>query len=260
MPDLNEVWAKFNRACEHEQMIDTTLQAFLDEHDPYHVTHNSENDGWYRFRWSVRPDVHPPLTAFSLHFGDMLYNLRASLDYLVWQLALANNATPTDRHAFPCVCEEAGWDSAVGDRLKGIERRWIDAIGDLQPFHAAKRGDDARLHWLAMLHHLNNVNKHRLSSPSVWSLAEFAHRIEFLRETGQTEVPFEFPSGPIEDDAILFGHQLAGVAGRDFQVHMDEAPTVQITFRDGLDHDWKRADLIGWVRGAIAVFEPAFPS
>jgi hypothetical protein len=41
---------------------------------------------------------------------------------------------------------------------------------------------------------------------------------------------------------------------------MDEKPPLRVAFRDGLNFDWKNRDLIEWVGGAIAVFEPAFSS
>ncbi len=254
---LHGVWAKFNRACEHHKAIDRIFQAFLDD-DPYSVTHKLEADGWYRFRWRVRGEP-PPLERLSLLYGDALYNLRASLDYIVWQLVLANNGTPTQEHAFPCVRDEKNWASAVGQRLQGIERRWINEIADLQPFNATHRGDP-QLHWLAILDYVNNINKHRLPTAAVWKLGEFRVRFDFLKPSPEADIPVNFPDEAIEDGAELVSHLLPGVPGEDFNVYVDQTPSVQITFADGLDYAWSRPDLIAWVRDAISVFEPAFGS
>jgi hypothetical protein len=72
----------------------------------------------HHFRWNIREE--PPRTEFALIFADMLYNLRAALDHLVWQLVIANNNDPSlSRTAFAAAQTQHQWASAQGN-LVGV--------------------------------------------------------------------------------------------------------------------------------------------
>ena len=86
----------------HADTFDALGSRLIQSH-PYGFTQKMEADGWYRVRWKQLAPIDPPLEQFALVFGDILYNLRASLDYIVWQLVEVNGATPTSSTSFPCV-------------------------------------------------------------------------------------------------------------------------------------------------------------
>ena len=78
----------------------------------------------------------------------MLYNLRASLDYIVWQLALMNgrSRTPATLY-FPCTLRSKDWKSAAGNQLKGVDSRWVDEIRRLQPFDTGTVRTQSCIRW-----------------------------------------------------------------------------------------------------------------
>lgn len=136
-----------------------------------------ESDGWYRLRWKLQAPL-PPLEQFALIFGDMLYNLRASLDYIVWQLVEVNGATLDWRTAFPCIKNSVNWASAVGQNLRGVDPAWIREIERLQRFDPGHTGQRPEIHPLAILDHVNNLNKHRLLPATLVTASRVRHTIK----------------------------------------------------------------------------------
>ena len=65
--------------------------------DPPHALHF-----WWRIR-DRTPEEEKKFADLSLIYGDILSNLRGTLDYLIWQLVLAAGNQPTERTSFPCV-------------------------------------------------------------------------------------------------------------------------------------------------------------
>jgi hypothetical protein len=254
MADLSGVWAKLDRACEHLEAFDRTLAEFLDaEPNPYLISHEMEPDGWYRFRWHVQADA--PRQRLALIHADALYNLRAALDYVVWQLVLEAGGTPTTQHAFPCVKKSKNWASAVGYRLQGVDPRWIAEIARLQPFDMSHGGQRPEIHMLAIIDEVNNLNKHRLLPATMMLLGIWAPRLHFRPDSPAAEMEMAL-TPEIEDGAEFFRFRF--VPPVDFEVEVDEDPTIRVSFPDGLNHDWTLAQAVAWVRTAIAVFEPAF--
>lgn len=252
MADLTGVWAKFHHAEAHLEAFDASFRDFL-ESEPYGVAIDFDSDASaYSLTWDVTRD--PPLDL-SLVNGDLWGNLRASLDYLAWQLVLAGSGAPTDRTAFPRVEKRQNWASAVGDRLRGIDPVWIAEIEKLQPYH---RADPAR-HQLSLLDSINNIYKHRLLPPVVLTVAET--RLIISGGLGREFRGENFFQRPVEQGAE-FMRIAVGQGGPvdDLQVHMDRGTVFRISFSDGLGDSWDTEDVFAWVRDAIAVFEPAFTS
>lgn len=255
MADLVSVRAKLSRADEHRQVFDRLLGRFLDE-DPYSIAFEFDPDtGWHSFRWVVRHN--PPLEDFALIEGDFLTNLRGALDYLAWQLVLAAGNQPTIRTAFPAVIKPQHWASAVGDRLAGIDSAWIAEIEKLQPYHRPQRPE---LHPLALIDHLNNINKHRTLPVTLMLAQEWRCTINTEPMPAGGQLRFDsFQDRPIEDGAEHFRFRWEQTR-QQLDVDMDEAPFFRVAFSDGLNHDWTNDEAFHWVSRAIALFEPAFPS
>ena len=119
------------------------------------------------FSEELRPDVGDKIWIFrgetpivpieySIRLGEILYNLRSSLDQLVWQLTHANYRVPTHRHEFPIFDDESRFNNAVKTKLAGVSLRSLARIKEMQPF---RRNDK----WSALktLHSLCNIDKHR---------------------------------------------------------------------------------------------------
>ena len=98
--DMSGVWARFDLACEHLGTFQGTLGAWLSSNGPT-LTQQIEPDRRHVYRWSVRRE--PDITEFAVVAADMFHNLRAALDYLVYQLVIANGKVPRPRqNSFGC--------------------------------------------------------------------------------------------------------------------------------------------------------------
>lgn len=98
----------------------------------------------------------PPLA--SMLVGEIVYNLRAALDYAVFALARANTGTDVPGTQFPIDADPATFDARSGGRagrafLRGVHADHVDVIRHLQPF--------AGCQWTALLRDLSNPDKHR---------------------------------------------------------------------------------------------------
>jgi len=105
-------------------------------------------------------DTKEPVPArFGLIAGDCLQNLRSVLDYLVWQLVIANGEKPGRWNAFPVCQTSDGYAGAIrNDRLKGVAPEAQEIIKELQPAFLPKGKNPRAIH---VLDELTNENKHR---------------------------------------------------------------------------------------------------
>ena len=79
MPDLSGVRAKLEWAAEHRRAYDGLFESYLASH-PYSIAFEFDPDtGWHTFRWRVTAE--PPLERLALILGDIVGNLRSTLDY-----------------------------------------------------------------------------------------------------------------------------------------------------------------------------------
>lgn len=122
---MSIVRAKLDRAKFHADAFSTAWDRFY-HGGAYAFTMKMDVDPpnalhfWWKLR-DCRPDEEKAFTDFSIIYGDMLTNLRGTLDYLAWQLVLAAGNQPTVRTSFPCVKRMGDWPSVAGDRLKGVD-------------------------------------------------------------------------------------------------------------------------------------------
>jgi len=154
MNRLDMLAVKTDRAKKHIQDLDATIYTFLNSH-PYEVSihHNCYTD---RVEWTLdrATDIPLPISALA---GDAIQNLRSALDHLVGQLVLANGRTPIDGvTGFP-ICDSPKKYASAKRRgvIKGVHARAEAIIDGFKPYDTG----DVDL-W--RLHHLNNIDKHRL--------------------------------------------------------------------------------------------------
>ena len=261
--DMEIVYAKLDRAKFHAKDFTDRWGEFLDSGAyQYTIRYDAEPPHELHFVWEVRaesPSEAEVLTSLSLIYGDMLINLRATLDYLVWQLVLASGNTPTMSNSFPCVKHPDDWGSAKGGRLAGVNGAWIKEIRDLQPF---KRGNPPERHLLAVLDLINNINKHRALPPVKVLLENFwvdiTGDIGGRRVTVNTHIDRPMEDG-VEFFSVVFDPPLKKLdLGR-----YTELP-LRVSFDDGLDHSdgwgYTNKDLIDCVSSTVGVFENAIAS
>jgi hypothetical protein len=124
---LDRARLKLARAEEH-------INAFGEESVPYlnsNFCHlDFHDDGEFRNAFLVVSE--PPPMHLSVILGDCLHNIRASLDYLAWELVIANNSTPSTKTAFPIFDTERKYKKRDARMTAGMPGRAITLMEELQ--------------------------------------------------------------------------------------------------------------------------------
>jgi hypothetical protein len=161
--DLTDVLAKLTRSQEHAQSVKNEVRAWMDRH-PYSLTKQANAD-YTRYSLFLRENEPPPLRRWTLIIGDSIHNLRCTLDYLVYAVAVhqAGGASPPpyDRClAFPITDCGDDFDKAVERRLLGSISDPVKAVFKLlQPYN---RPHPTLPPLLSILRSFDNADKHRL--------------------------------------------------------------------------------------------------
>jgi len=90
-----------------------------------------------------RPMLMPPL-LFSILVGEICYNLRGALDYLVHELAQLDSGALQDGTQFPIEDREDRFDANADRFLKGVNASHRARIEDLQPYKGCNWTRDLR--------------------------------------------------------------------------------------------------------------------
>lgn len=145
---------KLRRARLHTEELDSLVRALCEKCSNAVVRDDQTETGQIVFRAGVMPDPPP---EFSVRAGEILHNMRSSLDHLVCRLAEHRNEPVTKEHGFP-ICESAAKFNQNRRRLKGLDPAEIAVVESLQPYHTGHPNQDT----LFILQFLNNADKHRL--------------------------------------------------------------------------------------------------
>jgi len=172
---LDGVRLKIVRAQEHLKVLKEEVGRYLDSR-PYELLTEREND---RMMARLVIKTEPPL-GLSCIVGDCVNNLRTSLDYIVWQLAVRHSSTPLiigkDRLYFPFK------DSATSFNTDSLAKYSIPAhalnlIESVQPYHTGYE-------FLRFLPILTNEDRHCLPLLTLAQIRSSA--IRFHDDKGKT--------------------------------------------------------------------------
>ena len=187
-------WAKAERALTHIQNVGEMAAAF-EQSPAYQIRHEVPEPGRVLATFHVlKPMPVQLLTAI----GDALHNLRSSLDSMAYELArrhLGDQMTERQQSAtrFPICKDKADFDKFLNDgRRRDLwGEREQNTLRCVQPFalreeaghfgvaFATPPEEEFRIHALARLSHLNNLDKHRRLPLLAWSA-------EIIYMTGDT--------------------------------------------------------------------------
>jgi len=153
--------AKVKRASLHLETLHTEIRGFVkSEPKPYRFVSKVDVET-SRYLLRIVIEREPPI-EWSLITGDFVQNLRAALDYLVWQLVIANGREPSHRNAFPLFDgrpELGSQEARTWSRMvRGVSTDALDFIEYCQPYRG---GDGPGAHLLTALRELSNEDKHR---------------------------------------------------------------------------------------------------
>ena len=151
-PNLKGQWAK-----KHLDSLRSEIDLFVNLY-PYEVFGEEDFEAGEYVVKIIHPPIFEVLPAV-LSLGDFATCLRASLDYLAWQLSLLSGNWPTRDINFP-IFEKNSKDTQnrIAKSTFGIPDSAITIVKSLQPYQS---GDDFRSTHLWRLAKLSNIDKHR---------------------------------------------------------------------------------------------------
>jgi len=180
----------------------------------------------------------PPETFAGLRLGtlvgEIVYNLRCALDYLIYALAELDSGAPQKRTQFPIMetaQDFARWSKTM---LKGVNPGHIAAVERLQPYNGCS--------WTDALGALSNMDKHRHIVPGQGRMKATVHS---ALETDLSRI-----SGAFERKAK---HPLTGA-----EVHVKIHVVSEITFMNGAEVIRTLHELEAQVANTLRDFEPEF--
>jgi hypothetical protein len=210
------------RAQEHRDELDLAIREFF-KTNPYEIVH--EFDGWplpmppppfvdarkgvHIYRATTK---HPIPSHIPILAGDCLEGLRSALDYVAWQLALAQSDTPPDMTAFPIFCAEKTYNQNRQRLVGGIDPTTHPIFDSLQPYHA---GNKATEHPLWVLHRLANDYKHRVP----YVVGSLTSGLGFIRPPGVDAAIFGEVSGAFGDGEVVATVAILGGAKPETQLN-----------------------------------------
>lgn len=148
-------WDRLERAATHRRAAIEVWNTYLEPH-PYDFELLLEGDGIY----VLRVLQHEPIPAeLGILIGEWLYNLRATLDYVIWATAayVSGTVPPPNDHVlqYPIYESEQAWKSNLY-RLKGLEEHHRSMLLAMQPFNS-----DLEANYLNWINRLARDDRHR---------------------------------------------------------------------------------------------------
>jgi hypothetical protein len=149
---MNGPWGKRDRAVTNYEELVVAMKAFLESGALAVIVEENEETKKHAARVSRAEPIPPEIRLIA---GDLIHNLRASLDHLVWQLVIASDEEPNERTAFPVWRSQAKFEAGFPGNAQGISDKSAAALKGLSPYRG---GNEA----LWRLHKLDIIDKHRL--------------------------------------------------------------------------------------------------
>lgn len=214
-------WAK-----KHIRDLEVAIRTFLDS-NPYEVGTKPDPHVAESIKYHIISIRETPNTIL-LIAGDILFNLRAALDHLAYQLAWVNGTRDSRilrGTYFPIFDDATRYKAGVHGKVQGMSQAAIDAIDATKPY----KGGNGTL-W--QLHRLNNIDKHRFLITSGFHVAAFIPppimRVGIIKALAAQEGwPVNISDAQIE--AIAISMPLSGVncslkVGDELKLPFDRIP------------------------------------
>jgi len=136
------------RALEHLADIREQVEAIYNHFStPSHQPH-ADGGSFIRI-----PRPHDPPPELAVRVGEMIYNLRAALDYVVFEIAHHDSGVKQNGTQFPVEDRPEGFAGRRKSFLKGVSDEHVALIESYQPYEGCR--------WTTLLVSLSNPDKHR---------------------------------------------------------------------------------------------------
>jgi len=161
---LSGVQAKLSRADIHFDAIELAIREFVGSEPDLIPGEFDPHEHVYVFR--AQRDSRSP-TWVSPLMGDCVHNLRAALDYLMWELVKAGSGSGTSATEFPIFTDAERYRREAPKKTRGVPEGAERVLRALQPFAGASGGPfdpewrDPEREPLALLQELERWDKHR---------------------------------------------------------------------------------------------------
>lgn len=206
---FGEATLKLQRAREHLHHLDTLTAAYFAGR-PYAAFREYDDYAPERSVLSGISFTREPSPDLALVFADAIHNLRATLDYIAYELVVSDGRQPTRRTQFPIYLSRAAWDADATAIGKGnIPAAPLALIEAMQPYQDGEGGTDAPL-W--QLHQLSNIEKHR----RMHLTSVRAAGADLMDSFGL--VYFRMPNGQTQTRTFRFEHSIPSDA--DVEMHL----------------------------------------
>ncbi len=165
--DLAGPEEKLTRAFTHLESLNEEVAKMASERPPYgiRISEIEPDTGWCWLYLTPQSFNEPTLGVI---LGDLIHNLRCTLDYIVTSLVAKCGAILKPKHQFPIFASADDYRRSVGDAthakpdgmLGGITHG-LGLFWDLQPFNASP---DPEENLLFFVNRFSNADKHRITA------------------------------------------------------------------------------------------------
>ena len=168
----------------------------------------------------------PPL-SLSCAISDCIQNLRTSLDYLVYELALPAGEPPI-HNLFPICNTPQVYERQVEqrDRLHNVPDKARAIIESLQPYNA--KAGKRFSHPLYSLNRLIAADKYRL--PALTVICRPQPTFIYTELNGPNRIKVVSITEPFQDGALLTNHRLPELQAEEVTMHIERG--IYLPFRD----------------------------
>ena len=147
-PSLHNAYERVARAKQHLMTLKRRIASFWRLNPKLAVSFGSATTGTK----TLTDTPIPPLIEILV--GEIVYNLRAALDYLIYELAILDSGQVQKRTQFPIVDKSSDWANNCRQyKVDKLTKRHKSEILALQPFSGCK--------WTQTLREISNPDKHR---------------------------------------------------------------------------------------------------
>jgi hypothetical protein len=247
---------RLERAEMHRARFAELWHAFLEQDDPYAVIVRVEGDGHGVIEaW---PNGLPS-DELGLEFGELLYQLRAALDSLVYEVAIIDSGKdpPPDaeRLEFPILPSKSSFDNAAR-KIRPLTDQHREMIESVQTYQAANQPPAMQI-IAATLESINDLarkDRHRsLRVIASWT-SNKNPQIETLPDGCRVEWITATPDGPLGDDGVVARFKIDGWRS-DMELEANPNLAIDVTIDDAAPPTHDADTLSRRVRMMIVVVE-----